>query len=148
MDVHVCVCVCTCLRITMCYAATHSGLSSRQSTEAGLKFASSTAVQQQVQIRTPAPTDVPASLLAVFALTPDPAVGANAFAPQSRQWRLMRLCSQMLVPSQSVQMLLLRRLCSQMPAHPQFLHLLLWRGTLGKVCPCGIVRLVYALLTT
>jgi hypothetical protein len=64
----------------MCYAATHSGLSSRQSTEAGLKFASSTAVQQQVQIRTPAPTDVPASLLAVFSLTPDPAVGAHAFA--------------------------------------------------------------------
>ena len=39
---------------------------------------------------------------------------------------LMRLCSQMLAPPQSLHLLLIR-LCSQMLAPPQSLHLFLWR---------------------
>jgi hypothetical protein len=86
---------------------------------------------------------IAAELLAVFALTPDEAVGAHAGAaevteaapvvmrlcsqllahPQSLQVLLMRLCWQMLSP-QSLHSLL-RRLCWQMPAPPQSLQVLL-----------------------
>ena len=51
----------------------------------------------------PAASRVPAALLAVLALALDPGVGAHALPPQSRQGRLMRSCSQMLVPRQSSQ---------------------------------------------
>ena len=45
--------------------------------------------------------------------------------PQSRQRRLMRLCSQMLAPPQSLHLLMW--LCSQMLAPPQSFQVLLWR---------------------
>jgi hypothetical protein len=75
----------------------------------------------------PAASRVTAALLAVFAITPDPAVGrcAHAFAVRTclrrrsrgTERRLSRLCWQMLAPPQSLHLLLWRS-CQQMLAPP------------------------------
>jgi len=72
-------------------------------------------VGEAVQHQTPAraASRIPAALLAVLALALDPLVGAHAFA--AAEARLMLLCSQMLAPPQSLQVLL-GRFCSQMQA--------------------------------
>ena len=53
---------------------------------------------------------------------------------QSRQWRQMRLCSQMPAPPHSLQVYL-TLLCSQMLAHPRSLQALLGRLCLQMLAP-------------
>ena len=72
--------------------------------------------------------------LAVLALAPHSAVGADGGAPaRSTQMLRTRLCAQMEAPPQSLQMFF-TRLCSQMEAPPQSTQMLHCRMILCRLC--------------